>query len=338
MCMDTVQGMEALQRGGNLLSSSSLVPEVYRRWKVEKDGTRSENPSGLANCVVALNMATRIGMDPIMCMQNLNVIEGRPSWSSVFIIASINQCGKFSPLRFDLSPLGDETEANFKYTEWEPNPANPGKNRPVEKTGTLKVKHQSCRAWAIEKATGQRLDGPEITIQMALDEGWIQKRGSKWRTMQEVMLRYRAASMFGKLYAPELLLGLQSAEEVQDVVDVEVIEEDEPRQRPPQRTTKQANHTGWTIEAMEAWDGLMENAYGAFKDAGYQAEYQAFHDIWHPKRGKSLAEPAIAELKAAVDGLVAAAADSDSKNKKGPAQEQPTGKNPDEKLRSQVAE
>ena len=34
--------------------------------------------------------------------------------------------------------------------------------------------------------------------------------------MPDVMLRYRAASFFGKLYAPELLMGLQTAEEVRD--------------------------------------------------------------------------------------------------------------------------
>ena len=200
MDMSTLQGMEALQRAGNLLASSTLVPEIYRRWKVEKSGERTENPNGLANCVVAMNMATRMGADVLMVMQNMNVIEWRPSWSSIFIIASINKCGHFSPLRFDITEPGNETEATFKYVEWV-DAAN-GKRRPEDREGKLVIRHQSCRAWAIEKATGTRLDGPEITMQLALDEGWIQKKGSKWRTMPEVMLRYRAASMFGKLYAP----------------------------------------------------------------------------------------------------------------------------------------
>ena len=246
-------------------------------------------------------MATRMRMNPIMCMQNLNVIEGRPSWSSIFIIASINQCGLFTPLRFDLSPEGEETEVEYNVREWVPNPARPGKMMPKDTIGKLKVKPRSCRAWAIEKATGTRLDGPEITMDMAAQEGWLQKAGSKWKTMPEVMLRYRAASMFGKLYAPELLMGLQSAEEIQDILDVDVIEEEEPR--PRRRDPKPANDQGWSLEAMEKFDELMDEAYALYKEAGYGTEYQAFADIWTPKRGKGLADPTIAELKAELEGL-----------------------------------
>ena len=298
MGMDTLQGFEALQRCATLLANSTLVPEVYRLWKVEKNGDRIKNDSAISNCVVCLNMANRMGADPLMVAQNMNVIEGRPSWSSIFIIASINKCGHFSPLRFDISEPGEETEATFKYVEWVDG-AN-GKRRPEDREGKLVVKHQSCRAWAIEKATGTRLDGPLITIQLALDEGWIQKKGSKWRTMPEVMLRYRAASMFGKLYAPELLMGLQSKEELEDIIEGEVIEsEPAPHAaRPPQRTPKVVNSTGWSIESMEEFDGLMEEAYKLFKDAGYSVEYPAFSDGWLPKRGRSEAAATIADLRA----------------------------------------
>jgi hypothetical protein len=54
---------------------------------------------------------------------------------------------------------------------------------------------------------------------MAIDEGWLTKNGSKWLTMPEIMLRYRCASLFGRLYAPELLMGLQTVEEVRDVIE-----------------------------------------------------------------------------------------------------------------------
>ena len=286
LSLNTVQGMEALQRAGNMLSCSSLVPETYRRWTVNKAGERTENPHGLANCVVAMNMATRMQADPLMVMQNLHVIEGRPSWSSVFIIASINQCGRFSPLRFDLSEPGEPSEIEFKYTEWEPNPNNPGKNRPVEKTGKTFVKPQSCRAWAIEKATGERLNGPLVDMKMALDEGWVQKKGSKWRTMQEVMLRYRCASLFGKLYAPELLMGLQSREEVEDYVDAEIIHET-PRPSSTPAAPAAASEPGWSVESLEAFDDLKDKAYVEFKSAGMLDHWSVFEDKWLPLRGKA---------------------------------------------------
>ena len=52
---------------------------------------------------------------------------------------------------------------------------------------------------------------------MAKDEGWLSKSGSKGKTMPEVMLRYRAASAIGRLYAPDVLMGFRSQEEVEDM-------------------------------------------------------------------------------------------------------------------------
>ena len=42
------------------------------------------------------------------------------------------------------------------------------------------------------------------------------KNGSKWQTMPELMLRYRAATFFGRLYAPDILMGMRSDVEVYD--------------------------------------------------------------------------------------------------------------------------
>jgi len=167
------ENFELAQRMATALSKSSLVPEAYR--------------DNVPNCLIVLEMANRIGCSPLMAAQNLDIINGRPSWRSTFIIASINSCGRFSPLRFKLD--GD------------------GMNR-------------KCTAGAIEKATGEYLEGPEVSMAMAKAEGWYDRNGSKWKTMPELMLRYRAAAFFGRLYAPEMLLGMQSAEEVGDIIDV----------------------------------------------------------------------------------------------------------------------
>lgn len=218
----TGEGFDQLLRVSNMLSSSTMVPVVYRRFKEVKQFGEvtgyEENTAGIANCAVALNMAQRMGADPLMIMQNLHIIEGRPSWSSAFIIAAINSCGRYSSLRFVLSEPGDPVEVSYTATEWV-KPAGGGKNRPNEVTKTIKVRHQTCLAWAIEKDTGERLESPVVSIQMAIDEGWLTKKGSKWQTIPELMLRYRCASFFGRLYAPELLMGLQTSEEVHDFID-----------------------------------------------------------------------------------------------------------------------
>lgn len=217
-----LEAFELSQRIAKMLSSSTLVPEQYRATIQKKAGKdeygnqlwREEpNPNGLSNCVIALNMSNRMGADPLMVMQNLYLVNGRPSWSSQFIMVGINSSGRFSALRFELEDLG-EKEVECVETVWE-------NRKPKKISKTVKIHDFSCVAWAIERETGERLESSKITIEMAVKEGWYTKEGSKWQTMSEQMLRYRAASFFGRVYAPELLMGLRSAEEEQDrIIDV----------------------------------------------------------------------------------------------------------------------
>ncbi len=217
-----LEAFELSQRIAKMLSASTLVPEQYRQTIKVKTGKdqygnmtyREEpNPNGLANCVIALNMASRLNADPLMVMQNLYLIEGRPSWSSQFIMAAINSCGRFSALRFELEDLG-EKEVEYTETVWE----NRSKKNVVKK---ITIRDLSCVAFAVERETGERIESSKITMEMAVKEGWYGKNGSKWQTMPEQMLRYRAASFFGRVYAPELLMGLRSSEEEQErIIDV----------------------------------------------------------------------------------------------------------------------
>lgn len=162
-----LSSFETAQRQAKALSASDLVPAQYK--------------NNVANTLVALEIANRIGASPLMVMQNLHIIHGRPSWSSTFVIAAINGSGKFTALRF----VGDL--------------------------------NKGIKAVATEKATGEPIEGPVVTMEMAKAEGWLNKAGSKWQTMPELMMRYRAAAFFGRLYAPEITMGMHSAEEVIDI-------------------------------------------------------------------------------------------------------------------------
>lgn len=210
-------------QAAQILSNSSLVPKDYRCFiptkeygKLQYDNQGNvigeNNPNATANCLIALNMANRMGYDPLMIMQNLYIIECRPAWSSQFIIAAINACGKFSPLRFEIVKHG-MTDVEYTVTQ------GYGKNKTSENVKT-QVENVSCVAWAIEKATGERIESAKIDMVMAIKEGWYQKNGSKWQTMPDQMLRYRAAAFFGRIYAPEILMGIYSADEIRDFVDV----------------------------------------------------------------------------------------------------------------------
>lgn len=166
---------EQAMRMAKCLSSSSIVPEIYR------------GETGLANCIIALEMANRIGASPLLVMQNLYMVHGNPGWSSKFLIATLNTCGKFTPLRYE--------HENRETDKWR------------------------CRAFAKDK-TGETLYGAWVSLDMAKKEGWFGKNGSKWQTMPELMLQYRSAAFFQRTYAPEISMGMHTAEELADIVEL----------------------------------------------------------------------------------------------------------------------
>lgn len=181
------------QRMAKALSSSDLVPTQYK--------------GNIANTLIALEMANRTGSSPIMVMQNLNVIEGNPSWASTFVIAALNSCGRFTPIRFRYEDKGQTT---LNYETWE---GPKGQRRLSVKT--ISVNNKTCVAYAYDK-NGELIEGPSVSIEMAVMENWYTKPGTKWKTMPDLMLSYRAATFFGRLYAPDILQGMHTAEEVQD--------------------------------------------------------------------------------------------------------------------------
>lgn len=185
---------ERAQRMAKQLAASDIVPAQYK--------------GNISNTMIALEMANRTGSSPIMVMQNLHVIQGKPSWSSSFIIAALNACGRFSPVRFRYSELGPK-EVTFET--WE---GGPGQRRKVSRS--IKINDKACVAYSYDQR-GDLLDGPSVTVEMAVKEGWYTKADSKWPTMTDLMLSYRAAAFFGRLYAPDVLMGMQTQDEISDV-------------------------------------------------------------------------------------------------------------------------
>lgn len=190
------------QRICKSLVMSDIVPEAYR------------GESKLPNAMIALEMANRMKISPIGVMQNMHIIEGRPTWSSSFIISMINSSGKFSPLRFKYEKIGNKT-VEYTYFTW--NAATGKKNKPV--TEKVTIEDIACTAYATDKATGEIVYGPKVTLEMAVQEGWYNKSGSKWKTMPQLMISYRAAAFFGRLYVPEIMQGMHTDDEVEDFAE-----------------------------------------------------------------------------------------------------------------------
>jgi hypothetical protein len=181
------------QPTGSVFSGIQAFEDAQRIAKALASSTlippQFQGQQGFANCLVALEIANRMRMSPFQVMQNLHIIHGRPSWSSQFIIGLINGCGRFSPLQYEVTGQGDSL---------------------------------ACTCVATELASGNDLKGPTVTMAMAKKEGWATKSGSKWQTMPDLMIRYRAAAFWGRLYIPELLVGIQTQEEVVDIEPVTV--------------------------------------------------------------------------------------------------------------------
>ena len=166
---------EHAQRVARVFAESDLVPKHFQ--------------GKIANCVIALNYAQRMGLDPFMVFQNLYIVYGRPGLESKLVIALINQSGKYStPLQFDFEGSGDD---------------------------------YGCTAHATDAKSKKEVFGPKITWKIVKGEKWDTKDGSKWKTMPEVMFRYRAASWFCNVNCPEVKLGMPTVEELHDVVDLE---------------------------------------------------------------------------------------------------------------------
>lgn len=169
----TVMTTEKLMDMSMMLAKSTIVPVMYQN--------RPEN------CFVALDMASRMGLSPMVVMQNLFVIQGKPSWSGQAIASMIRA-----------NPNYRDVELHFVGQEG------------TDQRGAFVTAHRI--------STGKTIVGSTVTIGIAKKEGWYQKSGSKWQSIPEVMLSYRAYAWFGRVHCPELMMGMQTVEEVQDVI------------------------------------------------------------------------------------------------------------------------
>ena len=210
------------------LAKSNLVPKEFQG-KPE-------------NILIAMEISQRTGSSLLAVMQSLNIIQGRPTFGSKYIIAAINSTGKFSPLRFQFGEESEEREVTHSYSIWE-------NSVKVKKEVKAKIKNRTCKAYCTDKSTGEILYSPEVSLEMAVQEGWYTKDGSKWKTMPDLMLMYRSATMFGGIYAPEVTMGMSSKEEIEDII-IDVTPKKEP-EKPKERPIAIKEKMEKTMEAME---------------------------------------------------------------------------------------
>ena len=158
-----------LLRAAQMLSQTSIIPQNYQG-----------KPQ---DCFLAIEMANRMGVSPIVVMQNMYVVKGKPSWAGQACTMLINSCGKFKDVKHIY-------------------------------TGEKGTPNRGCYVTATRISDGSTVNGVEVTMQMAQAEGWTSN--SKWRNLPELMLAYRASAFFARVYCPEAMMGVQTTEELYD--------------------------------------------------------------------------------------------------------------------------
>jgi hypothetical protein len=165
-----------MQRIAQMFAASDLVPSHFK--------------GNLANCAIALHMAYRMNIDPMMALQNMHIVHGNPGISAQLGIALANASGAFQgPITFVVTGEKD----NLMVT---------AKARLVHGGADVSM---------------------TVSFKQAIEAGWPKTKdgGIKpfWRAMPEQMLRYRAATFLIRTYAPDVLLGMHTKEEWEDQGD-----------------------------------------------------------------------------------------------------------------------
>lgn len=175
-------GTKTMWNDAELMKSSYQVASILAKTTAMPD--RYKNKPG--DCLILVDLSNRMGISPIAVAQWSQVINGNFTWAGQACKALVDGCGKYRESRYEM----------------------------FGKPGT---DERGCVLTAIKRSTGEVVSGPEVTIKMAKDEGWYDKPGSKWQTMPELMLKYRAAAFFARTECPEALMGFYSSEEMQDI-------------------------------------------------------------------------------------------------------------------------
>jgi hypothetical protein len=156
--------------------------KVYAMSPLVPEHIRKPEGAAVANCLIALEMSKLLDESPLIVMQNIYIVKGKAGFSAQYMVARANKSGLFrDPIDWDSTGKGDDL---------------------------------AITAYTVMKGTDKRI---EFTVSMAMAkaEGWTSN--PKYKSMPELMLRYRSATFLVRLYCPQVMLGMHTADEIEDV-------------------------------------------------------------------------------------------------------------------------
>ena len=223
--------LNGLLKIGHLYATSSIAPERFQS-NVKDNGDKS------GDCAIVYQMANRLRCDFVMLLQNLYIVHGNPGVTGKFVIALLNRSSSVKGrVTFE---LGGEGEGRY------------------------------CIASAIDAETGLK-HSQRVDIALAVREGWTKPKGygdkqqvSKWVTMPDIMLQYRAAAFLGRINFPEIILGMSTVEELEDVHGEHVVAEGSDSTSLKESTQEQvlASFQKPKTNVVEVASGLADAAFG----------------------------------------------------------------------------
>jgi hypothetical protein len=181
---------ELAQRQANAYAGSTLVPESMR--------TRE-------NCLAAIMMADEMGESRLSVLQNIFFVHGRPGWITAFMVARANRSGKLKGrIRWKTTGAG-ETLAVEAYADLADGGADP--------RVSVTVDYQTAVAsgWTTYKDK----------------QGKIQTH-ARWDLSAPVIVEnqlvWRSGAWLIRRYLPEVMVGLPTREELDDISGHEMVD------------------------------------------------------------------------------------------------------------------
>jgi len=175
-----VQSLEGLQRLAWAFSESDIVRECYRASQKE-----TINRQHAANCVIACRAALTLGIDPLMFLQHTYIV---PNGGAIAID------GQIAIAVLNNSPT-IKGRIRFLFT-------GDGKDR-------------ACKASVTDAKTGES-HSYTVTWKDVVMNRWNREK-SQWSTQPELMFRYRSALYLARTSFPDLLMGMRTIDEQDDI-------------------------------------------------------------------------------------------------------------------------
>lgn len=176
--------MKQLVQTNTQNSVIDVVDKLYRYSEILADSNviPAHYRKQKSDIFVAAQTAYRMNLDPLMVMQGTYIIKGKLGMTSAFAISLANSSGVLNGgIRYKIEDKGID----------------------------LKV-----TAFATYKENNEEISYT-ISMKEAQAEGWTSN--PKYRTLPELMLRYRSAILLIRTHIPQVLNGMHTVEELKDV-------------------------------------------------------------------------------------------------------------------------